>query len=149
MTTAILNQKDLLGLKTLSRQDIEGILQQATIFKAIFNRPAKKFPSLGGKVLVSLFYEPSTRTKASFDMAIKLIGASSMSFSVQTSSISKGETLIDTVKNLESMGIDGIIVRHSMGGAPHLIAEHVGIPVINAGDGFNEQPTQALLDLFT
>ncbi|MDD5456032.1 MAG: aspartate carbamoyltransferase catalytic subunit [Candidatus Margulisbacteria bacterium] len=142
-------KKNLLGLKDLSRQDIENILQQATLFKEIFNRPVKKLPTLQNKVLVPLFYEASTRTKASFDMAMKMLGAGSLGFAVQTSSISKGETLIDTVKNLESMGIDGIIVRHNMAGAAQLIANNVNISVINAGDGFNEHPTQALLDMFT
>jgi len=145
----MLKKKNLLGLKDLSRQEIESILQQATLFKEIFNRPVKKVPTLNNKILVSLFYEPSTRTKASFDMATKLLGAGVVNFSVASSSVKKGETLIDTVKNLESMGIDGIIMRHGNGGAPHLVAEKVDVPVINAGDGFNEHPTQALLDIFT
>jgi aspartate carbamoyltransferase catalytic subunit len=144
-----LQSQHLLGLKNLTREEIEAILQQATVFKEVFNRSVKKLPTLNNKVFVSLFYENSTRTRASFDMAIRMLGAGSINFSVQTSSVNKGETLIDTVRNLESLGIDGIIVRHGMGGVPQLIADHVKVPVINAGDGFNEHPTQALLDLFT
>lgn len=149
MNTGNLQSQHLLGLKDLTREDIEAILQQATVFKEVFNKPVKKLPTLNNKVFVSLFYENSTRTRASFDMAIRMLGAGSINFSVQTSSINKGETLIDTVRNLESLGIDGIIVRHPMGGVPQLIADNVKVPVINAGDGFNEHPTQALLDLFT
>ena len=149
MNTGKLQSQHLLGLKDLTREEIEAILAQATVFKEVFNRSVKKLPTLNNKVFVSLFYENSTRTRASFDMAIRMLGAGSINFSVQTSSVNKGETLIDTVRNLESLGIDGIIVRHSMGGVPALIADHVKVPVINAGDGFNEHPTQALLDLFT
>lgn len=149
MNTGNLQSQHLLGLKSLTREEIESILAQATVFKEVFNRSVKKLPTLNNKVFVSLFYENSTRTRASFDMAIRMLGAGSINFSVQTSSVNKGETLIDTVRNLESLGIDGIIVRHPMGGVPALIADHVKVPVINAGDGFNEHPTQALLDLFT
>ncbi len=145
----MLNQNHLLGLKYLSATEIKEILEQATYFKQLFNRPVKQVPTLKNKTLVSLFYEPSTRTKGSFDMAMKMLGAGSLNFAVNTSSVNKGETLVDTVKNLASMGVDGIIVRHSMAGVPELIAKNVDIPVINAGDGFNEHPTQALLDMFT
>jgi len=145
----VLNQNHLLGLKYLSATEIKEILEQATYFKQLFNRPVKQVPTLKNKTLVSLFYEPSTRTKGSFDMAMKMLGAGSLNFAVNTSSVNKGETLVDTVKNLASMGVDGIIVRHSMAGVPELIAKNVDIPVINAGDGFNEHPTQALLDMFT
>ncbi len=141
--------KSLLGLKDLTRLEIENILQQATLFKEIFNRPIKKVATLSNKVVVSLFYEPSTRTKASFDLALRMLGAGSLGFTPASSSVTKGETLIDTVKNLESMGVDAIIIRHGMGGAPHLVASNTNIPVVNAGDGFNEHPTQALLDMFT
>ena len=141
--------KSLLGLKDLTRLEIENILQQATLFKEIFNRPVKKVATLSNKTVVSLFYEPSTRTKASFDMALRMLGAGSLGFTPASSSVVKGETLVDTVKNLERMGIDGIIIRHGMGGAPQLVADNTCLPVINAGDGFNEHPTQALLDMFT
>lgn len=144
-----LNKKDLIGLQELSKEEIEFILNQAIYFKEIFTKPIKKSSNLNKKRIASLFYEPSTRTKSSFDMAMKVLGAGSINFSINSSSVAKGETLIDTVKNLESMGIEAIIVRHSMGGAARLIADHVDIPVINAGDGFNEHPTQALLDMFT
>ncbi|MDD4527130.1 MAG: aspartate carbamoyltransferase catalytic subunit [Candidatus Margulisbacteria bacterium] len=140
---------NLLGLKYLSATEIKEILEQATFFKQLFNRPVKQVPTLKNKTLVSLFYENSTRTKGSFDMAIKMLGAGSLNFAVSNSSVSKGETLVDTVKNLASMGVDGIIVRHSMAGVPEMIANNINIPVINAGDGFNEHPTQALLDMFT
>jgi len=106
-------------------------------------------PALQGKIVTTLFYEPSTRTKNSFETAAKMLSASSSSIAASTSSAVKGETLIDTVKNLEAIGVNGIIVRHSMAGAPHLIARNISGSVINAGDGFNEHPTQALLDMFT
>lgn len=141
--------KDLLGLKYLSPDEINEILEQAMYFKEIFNRQIKQVPTLKNKTIVSLFYESSTRTKGSFDMAIKMLGASSLNFAVSTSSISKGETLVDTIKNLQSLGADAMIVRHSMGGVPELISKNSEIPVINAGDGYNEHPTQALLDIFT
>lgn len=140
---------NLLGLKYLSTSDIKEILEQATYFKQLFNRPVKQVPTLKNKTIVSLFYENSTRTKGSFDMAIKMLGAGTLNFAVNNSSINKGETLVDTVKNLASMGADAIVIRHSMGGVPELISNSVNIPVINAGDGFNEHPTQALLDMFT
>ncbi|MFC1517040.1 aspartate carbamoyltransferase catalytic subunit [Candidatus Margulisiibacteriota bacterium] len=143
------NHKDLLGLKGLTAEEIQFILDQAKSFKEVFKRPVKQVPALRGKTLVNLFYEPSTRTKTSFDMAAKMLGVSTNNLSIATSSIKKGETLIDTVKNLEVMGIAGIVVRHKMGGAPHLVAKNVNIPIINAGDGFNEHPTQGLLDIFT
>jgi aspartate carbamoyltransferase catalytic subunit len=145
----VFEHNNLLGLKYLTASEIKEILDQATFFKQLFNRPVKQVPTLKNKTLVSLFYENSTRTKGSFDMAIKMLGAGSLNFAVSNSSISKGETMVDTVKNLASMGVDGIIVRHSMAGVPELIANNVNIPVINAGDGFNEHPTQALLDMFT
>ncbi|MBU0580896.1 MAG: aspartate carbamoyltransferase catalytic subunit [Candidatus Margulisbacteria bacterium] len=141
--------KDLLGLRDLTPEEISFILDQAKVFKEVFKRPIKQVPALRGKTIVNLFYEPSTRTRTSFDMAAKMLGASTNNLSIATSSVKKGETLIDTVKNLEVMGISGIVIRHAMGGAPHLVAKSVNVPVINAGDGFNEHPTQGLLDIFT
>lgn len=143
------DSNDLLGLRLLSQQDIEYILEQAIYFKDILARPIKQLPALRGRTLLNLFCEPSTRTKCSFDMAIKNLGASAMAVTMNTSSVTKGESLLDTVKNLEAMGVDGIIIRHSMGGVPQFIADHTDLPVINAGDGFCEHPTQALLDIFT
>lgn len=139
----------LLGLKDLSLDQINLILNQAASFKEVIARPVKKVPALVGKSIVTLFYEPSTRTRTSFGLAGKLLGADTINISVETSSVSKGETLVDTVANLEAMGVDAIIIRHSMAGAPHLVASHCHSSVINAGDGFNEHPTQALLDIYT
>lgn len=139
----------LLGLKDLSADQIKLILNQASSFKEVIARPIKKVPALVGRSLVTLFYEPSTRTRTSFGLAGKLLGADTVNISVETSSVCKGETLIDTVANLEAMGIDAIIIRHSMSGAPHLVAAHSKSVVINAGDGFNEHPTQGLLDIYT
>jgi aspartate carbamoyltransferase catalytic subunit len=145
----VFEHKNLLGLKYLSAEEIKLILEQATQFKQLYNRQIKQIPTLKNKTIASVFYENSTRTKASFDMATKMLGAGSLNFAISQSSINKGETLIDTIKNLSSMGIDAIIIRHSMGGVPELISQNINIPVINAGDGFNEHPTQALLDMFT
>ncbi len=141
--------KDLLGLKDLTAEEITFILDQARSFKEVFKRPIKQVPALRGKTIVNLFYEPSTRTRTSFDMAVKMLGAGTNNIAVAASSVQKGETLIDTVRNLEMTGIAGIIIRHNMSGAPHLVAKSVQVPVINAGDGFNEHPTQGLLDIFT
>ncbi|HAR61935.1 MAG: aspartate carbamoyltransferase [Candidatus Margulisiibacteriota bacterium] len=144
-----LSTKDLIGLRTLSKKDLEFILSQAVYFKEVLSRPIKQVPALRGKTIVNLFCEPSTRTRCSFDMAIKNLSASALTVSVNTSSVTKGESLLDTVKNLEAMGVDAFIIRHSMGGVPKFIADHSNIPIINAGDGFCEHPTQALLDIFT
>ncbi|MFC1478407.1 aspartate carbamoyltransferase catalytic subunit [Candidatus Margulisiibacteriota bacterium] len=141
--------KHLLGLENTDLKTIQLIFDQARTFKEIFRRPIKQVPTLRGKNVVSLFYESSTRTRASFDLAVKSLGASSVSMNVATSSINKGETLIDTARNLEVMGIDAIIIRHPMSGAPDLLAQRLNIPVINAGDGWHEHPTQALLDMYT
>jgi aspartate carbamoyltransferase catalytic subunit len=141
--------KHLLGLRFLSQSQISRIVEQATAFKAVFDRTVKQVPTLRGKTFATLFLEPSTRTKTAFEMAIKLMGASSITVAAQGSSFKKGESLFDTVQNLEALGVDGVIIRHSHSGAPHFIAQHVQIPVINAGDGFNEHPTQGLLDLMT
>lgn len=144
-----LKSKDLLGLKELSSGEINLILDTAESMKEVLSRPMRTAPALQGKIVTTLFYEPSTRTKNSFETAAKMLSASSNSIAASTSSAVKGETLIDTVKNLEAIGVNGIIVRHSMAGAPHLIAKNISGSVINAGDGFNEHPTQALLDMFT
>ncbi|RLB10542.1 MAG: aspartate carbamoyltransferase [Deltaproteobacteria bacterium] len=141
--------KDLLSIAQLSVSDIELILEVASSLKEIVYRDIKKVPTLRGKSIINFFYEPSTRTRASFEMAAKILSADTISLSASTSSMVKGETLIDTARTLEAMNPDIIVIRHSSSGAPHLIAGRVKAGVINAGDGINEHPTQALLDLFT
>lgn len=141
--------KDLLGLKELEAEEIELILDTAIPMKDIILRDIKKVPVLRGKSIVTLFYEPSTRTRTSFEMAGKYLSADTSSVTVATSSVKKGESLIDTGKTLEAMGADVIIIRHEAAGAPHLLAKNVKSRVINAGDGMHEHPTQALLDMFT
>jgi len=142
-------RKDLIGLEILSREEIETILKTAKSFKEISTRSIKKVPALRGKTVVNLFFEPSTRTRTSFELAAKRLSADVLSFDVSTSSVSKGETIVDTAKNIEAMKVDCFIVRHSVAGAPELISRNVDASVINAGDGCHEHPTQALLDLFT
>lgn len=142
-------RKDLLGLEELSRQEIEFILETACTFKEVSNRSVKKVPALRGKTVVNLFFEPSTRTKTSFELAAKRLSADVLNFEVATSSVSKGETMVDTARNIEAMKVDCFIVRHSISGAPYLISRRVKAAVINAGDGCHEHPTQSLLDLFT
>lgn len=144
-----INRKDLLGLKDLTVEEIKLILRTARSMKEVAARPIPKVPTLLGKHIVTLFYEPSTRTRTSFNAAAKILSANVTNVAVSSSSIVKGENLIDTVKNLEVMGLDCIIIRHSMGGAPHLAAKNCQAAVINAGDGFDEHPTQGLLDIFT
>lgn len=141
--------KDLLSMKQLSPDDIELILDTADSLKEISRRDVKKVPTLRGKSIIHFFYEPSTRTRISFEIAAKRLSADTISISASTSSMVKGETLIDTAKNLEAMNPDLIVIRHSSSGAPHLLAKVVSAGVINAGDGINEHPTQALLDLYT
>jgi len=141
--------KDLIGLENLTRENIENILETADSFKEISSRAVKKVPALRGKTIVNLFFEPSTRTKTSFELAAKRLSADVLSFEVATSSISKGETIVDTAQNIEAMKVDCFVVRHSVSGAPELISRNVSSAVINAGDGCHEHPTQALLDLFT
>lgn len=143
------NQKDLLGLKDLSAEEIRYILKNAETMKYILLQNNKKTPHLQGKSVVTLFYENSTRTRLSFELAAKYMGASAANVSASSSSVRKGETLIDTARTIDAMGTDIIILRHSMSGAPYLIAKNVKASVINAGDGMNEHPTQALLDAFT
>ncbi len=141
--------KDLLGIRDLSAKDILCILTHAKTFKDILSRPNKQVPTLRGKTLVNFFFEPSTRTRVSFDLAAKYLGATSINLSSESSSFKKGETLFDTIQNIQAMGVDGFIVRHGNGGVPQFMANHLHVPVINAGDGFNEHPTQGLTDLFT
>lgn len=141
--------KDLLGLENLEKAGIELILNTAKSLKEIIDRDVKKVPTLRGKSIVNLFYEPSTRTRTSFELAGKYLSADTINFSSSTSSVKKGETLKDTVKTLEMMGIDAVVMRHSSSGAAEYIANSISAPVINAGDGTHAHPTQALLDMFT
>ncbi len=142
-------RRHLLGLEDLSRAEIETILDTAEGFVEVSQRRRKKRTDLKGKVVVNLFFEPSTRTRNSFGLAAKRLSADTIDFTSSGSSVSKGETFIDTAKNIEAMGIDVVVVRHSVPGAPHLLAQHLHTSVINAGDGAHEHPTQGLLDIFT
>ena len=139
----------LLGLEDLSAAEILAALDTASTLTEVSTRSVKKIPALRGKVCVNLFFEDSTRTKTSFSLAAQRLSADVLDFSVSTSSVSKGETLRDTARNIEAMGVDAIIIRHRASGAPHLLARSVNCSVINAGDGCHEHPTQGLLDLFT
>jgi aspartate carbamoyltransferase catalytic subunit len=141
-----LSSKHLLGIKDLSPSDISIILQTAEQFKEVLQRPVKKVPSLRDVTIVNLFYENSTRTRFSFELAEKRLSADVINFSASTSSASKGETLLDTVNNILSMKVDMVVMRHSASGAPHFLAQHIPAAIVNAGDGINEHPTQALLD---
>lgn len=145
----MLKNKDLLGIKELSPEEIALILGTAEEMKKILNQNVKKVPHLQNKSVATLFYENSTRTRTSFETAAKFMSASVSSINVSASSVSKGETLIDTGKTLDALKTDIIIIRHSAAGAPHLLAKNVKANVINGGDGMNEHPTQALLDMFT
>ncbi|MEC5144506.1 aspartate carbamoyltransferase catalytic subunit [Chitinophaga sp. 212800010-3] len=144
-----LSVKHLLGIRDLQRQDIELIFQTADQFKEVLQRPIKKVPTLRDTTIVNLFFENSTRTRISFELAEKRLGADTINFSASGSSVSKGETLIDTVNNILSMKVDMVVMRHSASGAPHFLAKHINVPILNAGDGINEHPTQALLDAFS
>ncbi|HRX21739.1 MAG TPA: aspartate carbamoyltransferase catalytic subunit [Syntrophomonadaceae bacterium] len=146
---ALAQRKDLLGLRDMSREEIEMILQTAVPMKDIIKRDIKKVPTLRGKALVTVFYEPSTRTRTSFEIAGKYLSADTVNLAVSTSSVQKGESLRDTIKTIEVMGFDVIVMRHAMSGTPHYVARNTDMRVINAGDGANEHPTQALLDLYT
>ena len=141
--------KDLLSLRDVEREEIEMILSTAASMRPLLESPTKKTAHLQGKSIVTLFYENSTRTRMSFELASKYMSAAAANISASASSVAKGETLIDTGKTLDRMGTDVIIIRHPMSGAPHLLAQHVNAAVINAGDGVNKHPTQALLDMFT
>ncbi|MBL7181375.1 MAG: aspartate carbamoyltransferase catalytic subunit [Pseudomonadota bacterium] len=142
-------RKNILDMESLSVDEINMILDTADRMKEISQRPVKKVPTLRGKTVVLFFYEPSTRTRASFDIAAKRLSADSLSLSAGSSSMVKGESLIDTARNLEAMNPDVIVIRHPSAGAPHLLARTVNAAIINAGDGMHAHPTQALLDLMT
>lgn len=144
-----LMSRNLLGLRDISAEEIEYILDNAKNMKLVLESVNKKTAHLQGKSIVTLFYENSTRTRLSFELASKYMGASSANISSSRSSVQKGETLIDTAKTINMMGVDVIIIRHPMAGAPHVLSKYVDASVINAGDGMNEHPTQALLDMFT
>ena len=144
-----LSTKHLLGIKDLLPQDISIILSTAQQFKEVLQRPIKKVPSLREVTIVNLFYENSTRTRISFELAEKRLSADTINFTTSASSVSKGETLLDTVNNILSMKVDMVVMRHSASGAPHFLAKHIPAAIINAGDGINEHPTQALLDAFS
>lgn len=144
-----LSTKHLLGIKDLLKEDIELILSTAKDFKEVLQRPIKKVPSLRDKTIVNLFYENSTRTRISFELAEKRLSADTINFSISGSSVDKGETLLDTVNNILSMKVDMVVMRHASSGAPHFLAKHIPAKIINAGDGTNEHPTQALLDAFS
>ncbi|NTU43521.1 MAG: aspartate carbamoyltransferase, partial [Nitrospirales bacterium] len=141
--------KDLVGIKGLTRAEVEQILVTASSFKDVLKRDIKKVPALRGKTVVNLFFEPSTRTRTSFELAEKRLSTDVLNFSVPTSSVVKGETLMDTIKTIEAYGVDFIVIRHASSGVPHFLAGNVNASVINAGDGMNEHPTQALLDAFS
>lgn len=142
-------RKDLLGLEHLSKEEIKFILSTAESFKEVSKREIKKVPALRGKTVVNLFYEPSTRTRVSFEVAAKRLSADVINISAESSSIKKGEALIDTGKNIQALKADIIILRHNCSGAAVLLAQNVNLSVVNAGDGWHEHPTQALLDIFT
>jgi len=142
-------KKDLLDLESLSREEIELILSTASSFKEVSKREIKKVPALRGKTLVNLFYEPSTRTRVSFEIAAKRLSLDVINIATETSSVKKGETLIDTGRNIEALRVDIIVVRHNYSGAAAMLARNVHASVVNAGDGWHEHPTQALLDIFT
>jgi aspartate carbamoyltransferase catalytic subunit len=145
-----LSTKHLLGIKDLQAEDISTILTTAAQFKEVLQRPIKKVPSLRDVTIVNLFYENSTRTRISFELAEKRLSADTINFAASGSSVSKGETLLDTVNNILSMKVDMVVMRHSASGAPHFLSKHLpNTAIVNAGDGINEHPTQALLDAFS
>ncbi|HEU4929338.1 MAG TPA: aspartate carbamoyltransferase catalytic subunit [Candidatus Krumholzibacteria bacterium] len=145
----ITNRKHLLGLEGMTGDEITRLLDTAESFKEVSERPVKKVPALRGTTIANLFFEPSTRTRISFELAEKRLSADSVNFSVSTSSVSKGETLRDTAENIQAMKVDMIVIRHSAAGAPHFLANLLEASVVNAGDGAHEHPTQGLLDMFT
>lgn len=142
-------KKDLLDLESLSAAEIGMVLDTAKSFREVLDRPIKKVPILRGKTIVNMFFEPSTRTSSSFDMAAKRLMADTVNISPKTSAVTKGETLLDTARNLEAMKIDLVVIRHSASGAPHFLASRIGAGVVNAGDGQHAHPTQGLLDMYT
>lgn len=143
------HRKDLLDLESLSPEEITMVLDTAKSFREVLDRPIKKVPILRGKTIVNMFFEPSTRTSSSFDMAAKRLMADTVNISPKTSAVTKGETLLDTARNLEAMKIDLVVIRHSSSGAPHFLAKRIKAGVVNAGDGQHAHPTQGLLDMFT
>jgi len=143
------HRKDLLGLEDLSAEEIISILDTARTFREVLDRPIPKVPSLRGLTAANLFFEPSTRTRLSFELAQKRLSADTVSFQTSGSSVSKGETLKDTARNIEAMGIHLVVIRHQSSGAPHYLARNLDAAIINAGDGTHEHPTQGLLDLYT
>ena len=147
--STLFERPHLLGLEGLSAEEITFLLDTAETFKEVSDREIKKVPALRGRTIVNLFFEDSTRTRTSFEIAAKRLSADTINLSVKSSSVSKGETLADTARNLAAMRPDAIVVRHPASGAPELVARHVSCPIINAGDGAHEHPTQALLDLLT
>jgi aspartate carbamoyltransferase catalytic subunit len=144
-----LRTRHLLGIESLTAEEIELILDTADSFAEIGTREIKKVPTLRGKTVVNFFVEPSTRTRSSFELAEKRLSADALNFSAASSSFVKGETLLDTARNLEAMAPDFIVIRHSQAGAPHFLARHTRCSIVNAGDGAHEHPTQALLDAYT
>jgi aspartate carbamoyltransferase catalytic subunit len=144
-----LSQRHLLGIKSITRKDIDLIFETADNFKEVINRPIKKVPSLRDVTIANVFFENSTRTRLSFELAQKRLSADVINFSASTSSVKKGETLLDTVNNILAMKVDMIVMRHASVGAPHYLAKHIKANIINAGDGTHEHPTQALLDAFS
>ncbi len=144
-----LSVKHLLGIKDLQKSDLDIIFKTAQSFKDVLQRPIKKVPTLRDTTIVNLFYENSTRTRISFELAEKRLGADTINFATSSSSIAKGETLIDTAKNILAMKVDMVVMRHSASGAPHFLQNYIDAAIINAGDGTNEHPTQALLDAFS
>ncbi len=144
-----LSQKHLLGIKDITKEDIELIFETADTFKQVINRPIKKVPSLRDVTIANVFFENSTRTRLSFELAQKRLSADVINFSASNSSVKKGETLLDTVNNILAMKVDMIVMRHASAGAPHFLAKHISANIVNAGDGTHEHPTQALLDSFS
>src|SRR5713226_5164780 len=139
----------LLGIEELTRAEVESILHRARFFQPLQMQPFKKLDTLRGKMMVNLFFEASTRTRTSFEIAAKRLGADTVSITASGSSVSKGESLVDTLNTLAAMHPDAIVMRHAASGAPHFLARHLATPIINAGDGTHEHPTQALLDALT
>lgn len=149
MTASRANTKNLLGTEDLSRSEIEWFLTRGRLYKPHPNKPPKKLDKLRGRSIVNLFFEPSTRTRTSFEIAAKRLGADTISIQTQGSSLSKGESLVDTLNTLAAMSPDAIVMRHAASGAPHFLSRYLSTPIINAGDGRHEHPTQALLDALT
>jgi aspartate carbamoyltransferase catalytic subunit len=144
-----LRKKDLLDIESLAEEEVELLLETATSFKEVGTRAIKKVPTLRGRTIINLFYEPSTRTRVSFEIAAKRLSADAINVSSSGSSVTKGETLLDTVRNLQAMAPDVLVMRHQASGAPGFVARRLKAAVVNAGDGMHEHPTQALLDAFT